>query len=378
MAVTGPEEQFETTPAPAERTGRLSRPVRPASLPPILPPLIVAGAILAAAALAIFVAPADQLLTALFAAAILLAALRLDATVIAAGGLLGVMVYLAAGIVLHGAWPALLLGALVLAAAAGMGALLARQRAPLPSTAPRPAARVRITERESEPVRSSEARVRQALGSLPLLVFYQDHHLRYTWARGPHAGFDPATLLGKTDQELFPPQEARALLELKRAVLAGEPRRQDVWLTVAGERRCFDLALQPLMGAGDEVVGLNGVLSDITERKLVEMRERRRARRQSALGGLALAALTGGDDLGRQAVAAVAAELGTELVGLFVVQGDEALLTAGAGWADGQVGRAREPLAGTLLGRALEAGEPLVRAEIAPDDLGGSPLLRDL
>ncbi|HET7036155.1 MAG TPA: EAL domain-containing protein, partial [Thermomicrobiaceae bacterium] len=72
------------------------------------------------------------------------------------------------------------------------------------------------------------------------------------------------------------------------------------------------------------------------------------------------------------------AELGTELVGLFVVQGDEALLTAGAGWADGQVGRAREPLAGTLLGRALADGEPLVRAEIAPDDLGGSPLLRDL
>lgn len=377
MAVTGPEEQFETNPAPAERTSRLGRRSGASWPAPVLAPLVVGGAILAAAALAVFVAPADQLLTALIAAAILLAALRLDATLIAAGGLLGVIVYLAAGIALSAAWPALVIGALVVAAAAGLAMLLARRPAPLPPAVPRPAARARLAEREGEPVRSSEARVRQALGNLPLLVFYQDRQLRYTWARGPHAGFDPATLPGKTDQELFPSHEARALHELKRAVLAGEPRRQDVWLTIAGERRCFDLALQPLLGPGDEVQGLSGVLSDITERKLAEGQERRRARRQSALAGLALAALAGGDELGRRAVATVAAELGTGLVGLFALQGAEALLTAGVGWAEGLPGQARAPLAGTLLGQVLEAGEPLARGELLPGDLDRLPLLRD-
>ena len=120
-------------------------------------------------------------------------------------------------------------------------------------------------------VREAEERYRSVLKHSPMVFFTQDHDLRYAWVHSPHAAFQPKAMLGRTDADLFPAEEAERLELIKRNVLeSGVGWREEVQLTVEGVPNNFDLTVEPMFGERGECLGVHGSALEITERKLVE------------------------------------------------------------------------------------------------------------
>ena len=110
---------------------------------------------------------------------------------------------------------------------------------------------------------SADELVRALQGS-PTTVFGQDPSLRYLWTCSGTFGRGEPEIVGKTDADLFPDDQAERLAVLKRRVLAtGVAAREVLALTVDGSSRPFDMFLRAMTDHG-EVVGLAGVATDLT------------------------------------------------------------------------------------------------------------------
>ena len=126
-----------------------------------------------------------------------------------------------------------------------------------------------ITERvrADEALRGSEERFRIALKNSEIIVYNQDRDLRYTWYYDPQLGFAVEDILGNTDAELFPAEEASRLGEIKRQVLeSGIGMRKMVRIVIDGEDCFHNLTVEPLRNASGDIVGITGASMDITER----------------------------------------------------------------------------------------------------------------
>jgi PAS domain S-box-containing protein len=124
-----------------------------------------------------------------------------------------------------------------------------------------------ITERRQagEALRENEERLRVALGAAPLVVFNQDRDLRYTWIHNPGPGFSAEQVIGKTDADLLPEEDAAALTALKQRVLdSGQGARQHVRTTIGGKPSVYDLSVEPLRDACGAVVGITCACMDVT------------------------------------------------------------------------------------------------------------------
>src|SRR5262249_3708713 len=79
---------------------------------------------------------------------------------------------------------------------------------------------VDVTEknRTADRLRLSEQRFQLALRNSRILVYTTDRDLRYTWTSGPYPALMPEHVLGRRDEELFSPQQAAPLVELKQRV----------------------------------------------------------------------------------------------------------------------------------------------------------------
>jgi len=129
-----------------------------------------------------------------------------------------------------------------------------------------------ITERKraEEQVRLNEQRFRVALQSSPIVVFSQDRELRHTWVYNSTAGLSEE-IVGKTDAELFLPEDAARLMMLKRQIMeSGVGLRQEVSAIVGGQVHYYDFTGEPLRDAAGQVIGLTCASMDITARKGVE------------------------------------------------------------------------------------------------------------
>jgi PAS domain S-box-containing protein len=127
-----------------------------------------------------------------------------------------------------------------------------------------------ITERAetAEALLESERRFRLALEHSDIIVYSQDEDLRYTWIYDGKHRFDPATVVGRTDTELAPEEEAAAITEVKRRVLkSGKGERREVTATTQGRTSVYDLIVEPARDSAGQVVGVSGVAHDITELK---------------------------------------------------------------------------------------------------------------
>lgn len=127
-----------------------------------------------------------------------------------------------------------------------------------------------ITEKHrlQHALQESEARFRMALTHSDMLLFHQDHALRYTWISVNKLGFTPEEAIGKTDADLFPPEDAQTLTACKQHVLrTGTPHRDEICVHIHGARRWYDLTIEPVRNAEHAICGISCAALDITENK---------------------------------------------------------------------------------------------------------------
>jgi PAS domain S-box-containing protein len=127
----------------------------------------------------------------------------------------------------------------------------------------------RVAER-TEALQISEQRFRLALQNAPVSVALQDRDLVYRWAYNQRTR-RPDEIIGKTDADLFEPQDAVRTLEAKRRVLEfGTEVHDQHWLTSNGRRLFLDLYYEPTRNSTGEVTGIGIAVVDLTKQKTAE------------------------------------------------------------------------------------------------------------
>ena len=126
-----------------------------------------------------------------------------------------------------------------------------------------------------EALRASEARFRLALRRSPVTVFSQDLDLRYTWVYNASRRISAQALLGKSDAELLPPEQAARMIALKRRVLDRDTSdRAELAVTIDGQLFHWDLTVEPLRDRAGALRGVLGAAVDLTERRALERQQR--------------------------------------------------------------------------------------------------------
>jgi PAS domain S-box-containing protein len=130
----------------------------------------------------------------------------------------------------------------------------------------------------------SEERFRLALSSSDIVVFQQDRDLRYQWIHNLQNLDTAEGILGKSDDELFPALVAEKLIAIKLKVIeTGVSTREEVYLTISGEDRYYDLLVEPLRDVENSIHGITCAAVNITERKQAEEKLRYIAQISSVL-----------------------------------------------------------------------------------------------
>lgn len=119
-----------------------------------------------------------------------------------------------------------------------------------------------------------ERRMRRLLDEVPAVVYLKDRTGRYIWTNTriePLIGKPAATMLGLTDDEIFPPQEASRFRENDRRVLEQrEPCRFEEVITTPTGRRTYSSLKFPVVDGDGVAIALGGVSVDIEDQKRVE------------------------------------------------------------------------------------------------------------
>ena len=124
--------------------------------------------------------------------------------------------------------------------------------------------------RAEEALRESEERFSLSLRNAPVSVAAQDLDLRFLWAYNQKT-VNPEEIVGRTDRDLFEPQEAERLIELKRRVLDTESEvREQLWFMRGGKPMFLDIFLEPIRDESGNVAGIGIATVDLTPMKLVE------------------------------------------------------------------------------------------------------------
>ena len=212
-------------------------------------------------------------------------------------------------------------------------------------------------ERVNAALEESERRFRVALVDTPVVVFNQDLDLRYTWIYNPD-NYSGQPVTGKTDFDLFAPEDATRLTALKKRVIgAGLLTREEVSISYGRKTKFYDMTLDPLYDSEGEVVGLTCAATDITERKQIEEELRRRLAEIEGIQKIARGLL---QKIGLDEVLEIVC---AEAMQLTNAQGSAVLLLDEEGWlrlthqAGAQVySQDRLPLEGSFAGKAVLTG----------------------
>jgi len=119
-------------------------------------------------------------------------------------------------------------------------------------------------------LRESEQRFRLALRNAPVSVAIQDLDLVFRWAYNQRT-IKPEDIVGKTDTDLFIPEDAARLIQLKRQVIdTGKEAHEQIWLTMNKRRMFLDLYLEPLRDNTGQITGIGIATVDLTGLKHAE------------------------------------------------------------------------------------------------------------
>ena len=130
-----------------------------------------------------------------------------------------------------------------------------------------------LTERKrmEEELRLSEERHRAISSLMPDHILVHDRQLKYTFVVNPQLGLTEKEMLGKTDYDFLPKDEADKLTRAKKSVMrSGKPMHFETsLLSKSGETEYFDGSFVPRIDARGKVIGLIGYFRNVTERKQV-------------------------------------------------------------------------------------------------------------
>ncbi len=116
------------------------------------------------------------------------------------------------------------------------------------------------------------------LDTIPAMVFFKDMDLRYTAVSQGCQDFfgrPAAYLLGKTNFDLMPREQAEGFQQIDRAaLLSGQPirNREQVVSDTKGNQFIFSISLAPYFGPDGKIAGLVGVSVDVTAIREAERR----------------------------------------------------------------------------------------------------------
>ncbi len=125
---------------------------------------------------------------------------------------------------------------------------------------------LRVAERTRD-LRQSEERLRTVVSSAPIVLFAVDQEGMFTFSQGKglgNLGLEQGALVGSSVYDLY--RDVPEILDDIRRALAGEEPTSAV--EVGG--LTFETMYAPVRGENDEIVGITGVSTDITERKRAE------------------------------------------------------------------------------------------------------------
>lgn len=213
-------------------------------------------------------------------------------------------------------------------------------------------------QKANEALQEGEQRFRVALIDTPIVVFNQDLDLRYTWIYNPQ-NYADQPVVGKTDADLFSPEDAMRLTALKRRVMgAGLLTREEVSVTVGARRNYYDMTLDPLFDTDGSVMGLTCAATDITERKQIYEQMRRRLSESESIQRIAQGLLQ------RISLDEVLKIVCAEAMLLTGATGSAVLLLEEDGWlrvtqsaGSPTYSLNRLPVSGSFAGRAFQTGD---------------------
>lgn len=132
------------------------------------------------------------------------------------------------------------------------------------------------------------ARLRALINTIPAVVWLKDPdgvYLAGNTMLEQVLGVSEAVFNGKTDQELFPTEQASLFRQDDHAAIAaGKPTTTEHWSTFAsdGHRALMETIKTPMYDSRGQLIGVLGIARDITERKEAELLLEERVRTRTA------------------------------------------------------------------------------------------------
>jgi signal transduction histidine kinase len=125
----------------------------------------------------------------------------------------------------------------------------------------------RVAKEAEEELQVTGEQLRTILDGTNITVMAVDRDLRYTWIQNPQSGFRAEDVVGKRDDEIFPPDVAKPFIEIKQEVLAkGISVRRELKLAWKGIFERYDTRAKPLRNHEGDVIGVMIVTINISER----------------------------------------------------------------------------------------------------------------
>jgi PAS domain S-box-containing protein len=127
-----------------------------------------------------------------------------------------------------------------------------------------------VTEQRlrSEKLETTLQRYDTALRGSNVTVYTQDLGLRYVSVSSPMFGLDVHQIIGRTDEDILPPQSRASTIAVKKEALeTGRPKDCEICIQDGTTERWYDVHMEPLREVTGASVGLICASVDITARK---------------------------------------------------------------------------------------------------------------